>query len=126
MSVEVNQDAVDAAAREMAHRMLYAVNFFLLQHKRRVSVPFNSHGPSRPGEYPHLRTGLGRDGTVADVQSVEDVLAAGLTARIGQLENSFYMTHLARAKGRKGILTTADDLRSEVATILTGKPGGGA
>lgn len=121
MGVEINHTLIEAAAREMAHRLLFAGQFFINHHRQRVSKSFHDNGPSKPGEYLHLRTGYGRAGVMMDATSIEDVIRNGMRIRIGQSELSWYMVHQERNRQRLGFAKTAEDLKDQIRFIVLGK-----
>lgn len=118
MSANTTEDAVEATLKEMASRILVAGEFFINNHQQRLLTPFAGFGPSKPGEYPHLRTGQGKAGVTKDCNSAQEVIDAGMVLRIGQRSMSWYMVHLETGLGRAGFLKTADDLRASVQAIV--------
>lgn len=119
MTADRTDEAIDATIKEMATRMMYAADLFALNHKQRVgNATFNDVGPSKPGEYPHLRSGAGQKNVTHDGTSVQAVIDNGLVIRIGEQAGGWYMIRLELGLGRLGFLNTADDLRSTIVAAV--------
>lgn len=118
MSADTTGDAVEATLKEMANRILAGGAFFVNNHQQRLQTPFTGFGPSKPGEYPHLRSGQGRANVVQDCHSPQEVIDNGMVLRIGEQSNAWYMVHLEMSMGRLGFLSTADDLRETIIALV--------
>ncbi len=118
MSANTTEEAVETTIKEMANRMLVAAEFFINNHQQRLMTPFAGFGPSKPGEYPHLRTAQGRAGVTKDCDSAQQVIDKGMVIRIGQRSMSWYMVHLELGAGRLGFLKSADDLRATIQALV--------
>lgn len=111
-----------ASARRTAlgEALLRAAVFLLTTHKANVSVPnpYPHTAPSRPGQYPRLRTGFGRAGYSFTPATAREV-AAQLTPRcvVGVSQQAAYMEWLVD-RGRKGIKATMDENKSRVRAII--------
>lgn len=118
MSANTTEDAVEATLKEMANRMLAGAAMFMNNHQTRLLTPFAGFGPSKPGEYPHKRSGAGEAGVTKDCDTPQEVIDNGMVIRIGQRSMSWYMIHLELDLGRAGFLKTADDLRPTIQALV--------
>ena len=116
MSLTVNQHAFEDAAQEAAKRLLRAAVFFQQHHQQQLQTSFPP--ASKPGEYPHKRTGFGIANVVYGPTDVAGIIAAGFKVRVGEVRNAFYMVLLERKRGRLGFEKSAETLRPIIAAIL--------
>ena len=109
--------------REEQAKLLLAAGITLAnEHQRRLSVgnPAPHDNPSKPGEYPKLRTGFGRAQFTAWPMSISEV-AQSLSVTVGVKEPGWYLEHLAENRKRKGLLDTLDQVRKTIEEKLVGK-----
>jgi DNA-binding Lrp family transcriptional regulator len=128
-----------ALQQQMARRLLAVAILCVREYQRRVGVsagpvsrrrrrtttagPKGSRytaytNPSKPGEYPHKRTGLGQMGITFAPQTPEDVLREGLRVRLGVLQNAWYMRFLEVHRQRLGWQQTFRDLLPQIRQLL--------
>jgi hypothetical protein len=126
MAVKVNGDAGKMTLERGAQRLLRTAVFFVDQYKRRVNVsnprPYTT--PSKPGEYPRVRTGHGRDSVTFGPTDVQGIIDADMKIRIGVMpigKDSNYMLILELRKNRLGFKHTMEDLREQLRAKLMGK-----
>jgi hypothetical protein len=143
MTLEVNRDLIRLAEEEAARRLLRAAVYFQQAYKQRVSIPNSGErrrrtrntragkkgsqytvypNPSKPGEYPRLITGHGRDSLTYAPSTVEGVIAAGLKIRVGfrkiirhPLGN--YMLILELFRDRKGLLEVLKETEPQLRAL---------
>ncbi len=117
---------------DLGRRLLAAAVTLVSEIQRRVSTsagPTRRKGsryttysnPSKPGEYPHLRTGHGRASYGYEPTTVAGVIGAGLKVKIGVRQLGHYMLILELHRQRLGILKTAEDLRGVIKAVITRK-----
>lgn len=137
---EWNGDALMQSLREEAAKGLIAAAVFYantLRQKVSRSSPFRIgprggrqyYDPSRPGEYPKLRTGagqksisLGAGGRAFDARrgpAIADVLANGMAVQVGYEEPNHHLLPLEFAQGRKGLIDLLDEMRPQLAALAT-------
>lgn len=111
---------MDQLKREAASRLVRAALFFQQQHQQRVGVsnPRPHKTPSRPGEYPRKRTGVGQAAVVYGPESPADI-AAFMKVRLGLVPSGKHLAILEFGRQRLGFLKTAADLESQIKTILS-------
>lgn len=74
--------------------------------------------PSKPGEYPHKRTGNLQANVVLSASSIAQILADGLSVKSGLRENADYGLVLEFLRDRLGFMQTMKDLQPELKAIL--------
>lgn len=104
--------------QQLADRLLRMGVLLQTTQKTRMSVPNPAphKNPSKPGQYPKLRTGFARGATTLQPSAPEDVKRT-LTIRVGFLSNAFYAAVLELLRGRLGLRRTLDDLRGRLQVI---------
>ncbi|MDE2020526.1 MAG: hypothetical protein KGJ13_09345 [Patescibacteria group bacterium] len=147
MTVEITgHEVIAAAKKEAASRLLDAAIEFQRQHMQRLNTSaeperrqvkfragdfiINSKGrkitsrtvtvytnPSKPGEYPHKRTGFGQSNVLFGPTDPEDI-AKDLTVRMGVSAGGSYLEILEFLRDRKGFLDTMRDIEPQLKTIL--------
>lgn len=137
-----DKSAADSVGDELARRLLAAAVLGVSEYQKRVSTSagpyrvkrkrttragargstYTAYGnPSKPGEYPHLRTGIGQAGTAYEPTTVEGVKMADYKIRVGVTEAARYMTILELFRKRKGILDTFEDMKDQLRAVITRK-----
>lgn len=147
MTVEIQgQEVIAAAKMEAASRLLDAALYFQAQHMQRLNtsaqperrrVKFRKGdfiispagrkitsrtvtvytNPSKPGEYPHKRTGFGQANVLYGPQTAEEV-AKDLTVKLGVSAGGSYLEILEFLRDRKGFLDTMREIEPQIKTIL--------
>jgi hypothetical protein len=143
MTVVVNRDLIRLAEEEAAKRLLRMAVYYEEQHRQRINIanPGVRHKrkrntaagkkgsqyttydtPSKPGEYPRVRTGHGRDSLTHEPRTVQGVIDAGLKVCVGYRkiishELGNYMLILELRKKRKGLLDTLKSMEPQLRAL---------
>lgn len=105
-----------------AEGLLRAAVFFQTTHKAKLSVsnPRPHKTPSKPGEYPRLRTGFGRNAVMYEPTTKGEIKQT-LTVKIGYLANAWYMALLEVKRRRKGLKDTLELIRQQLQALMVSK-----
>lgn len=140
MSLDWHGDAIMQATKEAAAEGLLAAAVFFentLRQKVSVPSPFYTvkrtrdtragkkgtsyrvyYDPSRPGEYPKLRTGLGRNALTHQPETRAEVVANGYV-RVGYVYGDHHLLMLEMEQDRKGLIDLLDELRPQLSELAT-------
>lgn len=76
------------------------------------------YDPSKPGEYPKLRTGAGQKALTHQPATVDEVIKLG-RVRVGFVVGDHHLLALEFGQDRKGLIDTLDDMRPQLAALAT-------
>jgi hypothetical protein len=80
------------------------------------------NNPSRPGEYPKLRTGAGQKSITHEPHTVAEVMKT-LYVRVGYVEGDHHLLFLEFGRGnnggRKGLIDLLDEMRPQLSALAT-------
>lgn len=116
MPVEFNEQAANDYIEQRTGQLLIAAAITMQsQYKRNVSTSFPP--ASKENEYPHFRTGTGREATGYEP---EDPRAAGKAkaVRVGWSKAGDHMGILELFRSRKGLRAVAAELATQIGKIL--------
>lgn len=84
---------------------------------------------SKQGEYPRLRTGagqkalaIGANGAVFDIKTgpaIDQVIAGGMSVKVGYREGDHHLLALEFAQRRKGLIDLLDEMKPQLAALAT-------
>lgn len=115
-----NVDLLFHAIRDtQARKLIAAAEFVKRQHAARISVPNPAphKTPSKPGEYPRLRTGKGRAGLISFPTTLPEVIRTQQVV-VSFADSAWYMLALERRWGRLGLNRTFADFKEKIADIV--------
>ena len=120
MPFEDNTLSCQEEAERLAGSLLIAAAITMqTAYKRHVSASFPP--ASRKGEYPHWRTGTGREATGYDPEAPDEAGRAG-AVRVGWGKSGDHMGILEYFRGRKGLRDVGRELRGQLQAILDQVP----
>ncbi len=120
--------AMEAIRRQAAENLLAAAVFFENSLRQKVSKPSpffvgprggrNYYDPSKPGEYPKLRTGAGQKSITHQPERVSEVMET-MYVRVGYVLGNHYFLALEFEQHRKGLIDLLDEMRPQLAALAT-------
>jgi hypothetical protein len=105
--------------KSIAKRLIVAAVTLANEHQKNLSVgnPSPHDTPSKPGEYPRLRTGFGRAQVTADPMDVTAV-EKSLSVTVSIREAGWYLEWLVEGQGRLGLLDTFEEHRQRISQLV--------
>ena len=120
MTLIWNESAITQLEQDAAERLLRCAITLQTEHSKRLNVsnPGPKYlNPAPVGTYPHARTGFLKSNVFYEPTSIAEIIRGGFKVRIGYGASAFYGACL-QARGWKGIIDTALDIRGELEAIL--------
>jgi hypothetical protein len=116
MSLNIHQHVLEQLRLLAADRLLLAAKVLRSQLRDRINTPYPP--ASKPGEYPHRRSGTGYRELFIIPETPEGIVQNGMDVWIGWSNLAWYMPFLELKRDRKGIFSLLEELRPRLAEII--------